>query len=239
MALTASGAWMLVDRLRHPATADPDQLWMALAVVVMFGACGLLFGFEIVAAARKRRPSDSHRQGTSEAPLVMAYSNVWMGIALAGCAAFAAAGLFMLKASLAGGALGEFVVGLLAAVVFGGFAVIGGARLWQSGWSGGRVSIEAAGIRDSRLGGRLIAWDEIAVVTCRTFYGQRLVEVRFRDPQAFAASLAGLQRLLARLNGTFGFASYAITLTGLSVSEQELVAAIVRLKPASVTLLRL
>src|SRR5262249_39113621 len=148
--------------LRYPATAEAGQLWMALAILVMFGGAGVLFGYEIVADARRSRRVEA---GLADGALVATYSNTWLAIAIGGALPFARAGGFVLRAGLWGDGAALIVVGSLAAVVLGGFAGIGMAHLRRRGWSARRLRIDAAGIRDSSIGDRLIAWDEIALVT--------------------------------------------------------------------------
>ena len=233
---TALGAWMLVDTLQHPAAAEPRQLWMGLAILIMFGGATVLFGYEIIAITRIE---DIERalDARAPAPLVAIYSATWSAVGLAGSLAFALAGWFMLRAGLSGGGIALVAIGSLAAVVFGGFAAIGLLQLWQAGWSARRLSIDADGIRDTRIGNRLIAWNEIAIIACRTLYGQRLIEVRLKDPSDYVADIGGVQRSLARLNVAFGFAPYSIALRGLSATEADVMAAIERFKPATVLLI--
>src|SRR5262249_14814241 len=235
---TALGAWMLVDTIRRPATAEPGQLWLALAILIMSGGAGVLFGYEIIVAARKAA-DDIEPLGHpgTEGALVASYSTTWLVIGLTGSLAFALAGLLMLRAGLSGGGAGPTAIGALAAVVFGGFAAIGLLQLWQTRWSARRLSIDAAGIRDTRIGNRLIAWNEIAIIALRTLYGQRLIEVRLKDPSDYVADIGGVQRSLARLNVAFGFAPYAIAVRGLSATEAAVIAAIERFKPAYVLLI--
>jgi len=235
---TALGVWMLVDTLRHPAGAKPGQLWMALSILLLFGAAGLLFGFQILTETRRGRgAADEADRAPADGALLATYSKVWLAIGVGVCSAFALAGLFMFAAGLSGLGIVGIIVGLLAAIVFGSFAVIGLVQLGSRGWSARRIRIDAAGIRDSSIGDRLIGWDEIAVIARRTLYGQRLVEVRLRDPAAYVADITGLQRPLARLNLAFGFAPYSITLTGLNVDEADLIAAVDRFKPGTLLLL--
>jgi len=235
---TALGAWMLVDTIRRPATAEPGQLWMALAILIMFGGAGVLFGYEIIVAARKAADDIEPlgRPGT-EGALVASYSTTWLVIGLTGSLAFALAGLLMLRAGLSGGGAGPTAIGALAAVVFGGFAAIGLLQLWQTRWSARRLSIDADGIRDTRIGNRLIAWNEIAIIALRTLYGQRMIEVRLKDPSGYVADIGGVQKPLAHLNVAFGFGPYSIALRGLSATEADVVAAIERFKPAYVLLI--
>jgi hypothetical protein len=236
---TVLGAWMLVDTIRHPAAAEPGQPWMALAILVMFGGAGVLFGYEIIAAARKAADDTQRcRQPTTDGALVASYSRAWLAVGVIGSLAFALAGLFMLQAGLASGGTSPVVIGALAAIVFGGFVAIGLLQLWQTGWSARGLSIDFDGIRDTRIGNRLIAWNEIAIVACRTLYGQRLIEVRLRDPSGYIADIGGVQKPLARLNAAFGFAPYSIALRGLSATEAAVIAAIERFKPATVLLIR-
>jgi hypothetical protein len=234
LAFSAAGAWMLIDALRHPTTAKPDQLWMGLASLAMFATGALLSAYEFAAGARIVRREAERPGPGADAPFVATYSNVRTGVALAGCVAFAAAGLLMLKAGVAGDAVGGLAIGPLAATVFGGFAAIAITRLWRRGWSAGRLSIDAAGIGDTRLGGRVIGWDEIAAITRCTHYGQQLIEVQLRDPAAYVASLGRLQRFLARLNLAFGFAPYSIVVAGSDASADDIVAAIERFGPAAI-----
>src|SRR5215471_9246952 len=69
---TALGAWMLVDTLQHPAAAEPRQLWMGLAILIMFGGATVLFGYEIIAITRIE---DIERalDARAPAPLVATY----------------------------------------------------------------------------------------------------------------------------------------------------------------------
>ena len=238
LAFAAIGGWMLSDALRHPASAEPDQIWVALALVALFGSGAVLFGFGIVSERRRPHQGSSEAAGTGDGSLRATYSGAWTAIGLGGCIAFALAGLFLLTAGIRGGSAVMVAIGLLAAVVFGGFALIGVIRLLQSGW-GRSIAVDAMGIRDSSLGNRLIAWEEVAAIVCRTFHGQRLIEVRLRDPHAYWSALGGPRRWLARLNAAFGFAPYSIGLTGLSVGEDEILAAIQRCKPLALPMLQL
>ncbi|MBI3711329.1 MAG: hypothetical protein HY246_27110, partial [Proteobacteria bacterium] len=122
LAFTAIGAWMLADAVRRPAAAEPGQLWKALAIVLMFGLCSLLSGYQIFLSRHRLH----RRQNAAAAggPLIARHSGMWHGLVVAGCLAFAAAGVFLML-SAAGS-----IAGLLAAIVFGGFAVIAARRGW-------------------------------------------------------------------------------------------------------------
>jgi hypothetical protein len=235
IAFTVIGAWMLVDTLRHPAAAKPGQLWMALSILVMFGAGAILFGYEIIAGARAAS-GESGGHGYSVDAWVATYSNVWLTIGSGGCIALALAGLFMLAAGLSGLGIGASIAGSLAVTTFGSIGLIGVAQLWRSGWSSRWLSIDATGIRDSRLD-RLIAWDEIALIAGRSLSGQRLIEVRLKEPALYVARMSGARRLLVRLNLAFGFAPISIGIAGLSATEADVMAAIERFKPATVLLI--
>ena len=237
LAFVAGGLWMLVDALRDPAGAEPGQLWMALAVTIMFGGCAGIFTYELHGKRRADRRVRGTGHGSASGPLEAVYSNVWASLALAGCVAFAVAGIMMTLASATGG-LGwaGFVVGPLAAIVFGAFAVLGAAQLRHSGRVFRRIRIDAEGLHDSRIGD-MIAWDEIEWIAGRRIYGQRVIEFGLADPDRILASLGRAQRTLARLNQRFGYAPYAIALAGLSVDEADLAAAIRRFRPPQLPVL--
>lgn len=129
-----------------------------------------------------------------------------------------------------------FVVGPLATIVFGAFAVLGAAQLPRRGRVFRRIRIDADGIHDSRIGDT-IGWDEIEWIAGRGIYGQRVIEFGLADPDRILASLGRGQRALARLNQRFGYAPYAIALAGLSVGEAEVAAAIRRFRPAQLPVL--
>jgi hypothetical protein len=234
----ALGGWMLVDALIGPAGARTGQIWTALAIAVMFAGCAAIFAYELVTGRRlsQRAPGGSeHGAEKMAGPLVAVYSNVWTALALAGCVTFAVAGVMLLLASLAGdsGGIGwpGFVVGPLAAIVFGGFAVSGATQLQRRGWAFRHIRIDAGGLYDSRIG-QTIEWGEILGIAGRTIYGQRIIEFSLADPERHLARLGRGQSAVARLNRAVGFAPYAITLTGLSVGEAEIIAAIDGFKPA-------
>ncbi|HZF34754.1 MAG TPA: STM3941 family protein [Candidatus Angelobacter sp.] len=232
----ALGGWMLLDALAAPAGAKTAQIWSALAIVVMFAGCAAIFAYELVGSRRadgRARGAAGHGAAPAAGPLVAVYSNLWTTLGLAGCVSFAAAGVMMLLASIAGGSDGigwpGFIVGPLTAIVFGGFAVIGAAQLRRRGWAFRHIRIDAAGLYDSRIG-QTIEWGDILSITCRTLYGQRMIEFDLADPERHLARLDRTQGALARLNRAVGFAPYAITLTGLSVGEAEIITAIERFR---------
>ena len=231
LAFVAGGLWMLIDALRDPAGAEAGQLWMSLAITIMFGGCAAIFAYELHGMRRAGQRARGMGHGSVSGPLEAVYSNVWASLALAGCVAFAVAGVMMTLASATGG-LGwaGFVVGPLAAIVFGAFAVLGAAQLRHSGRVFRRIRVDADGIHDSRIGDT-IAWDEIEWIAGRRIFGQRVIEVGLVDPDRILARLGRAQRALARLNRRFGYAPYAIALAGLSVGEAELAAAIHRFRP--------
>jgi len=57
-----------------------------------------------------------------------------------------------------------------------------------------------------------------------------MIEFDLADPERHLARLDRTQGALARLNRAVGFAPYAITLTGLSVGEAEIITAIERFR---------
>jgi hypothetical protein len=238
LAFVAIGLWMLADTLRDPTGAEAGQLWIALAVTLMFGGCAGIFVYELHNARRvdrRVRGGSGHR--ASSGPLDAVYSNVWAALALAGSTSFAVAGVMMFWASLTGGmGWAGLIVGPLAAIVFGSFAVLGAVQLPRSGRAFRRIRIDAAGIHDSRIGGT-IGWAEIAWIADRPIYGQPVIEVGLSDPDRFIAALGRVPRALAQLNHRFGYAPYAIALAGLSVGEAELAAAIHRFRPAHLPVL--
>jgi hypothetical protein len=224
VAFTGIGAAMLIQTLRRPEIADPGQLWLALAILLMFGMAGVIFGYQLLLTrqATRRRATAA----TVDGPLVAAYSGLWQGLALLACLAFAVTGLLMMLAGK-----GVFV-GLLALVVFGGFAVLG---LWRNRhrlWQRAEIRIDSAGIQDSRLASPLIAWGDIAAIACLSFSGQRFIDVRLKEPAAHLQRQYALDRQLSRLNQALGFGPHWIALTGLSASEAEIHAAIERFRPA-------
>jgi len=144
----ALGGWMLLDALAAPAGAKTAQIWSALAIVVMFAGCAAIFAYELVGSRRadgRARGDAGHGAAPAAGPLVAVYSNLWTTLGLAGCVSFAAAGVMMLLASIAGGSDGigwpGFIVGPLTAIVFGGFAV-SAPRNCDAG--GGRSDISAS-----------------------------------------------------------------------------------------------
>jgi hypothetical protein len=235
LGFVAVGAWMLADRLRDPLGGKAGQVWSGLAIVVMFAGCAAIFAHELATGRRRgRRTGGGPQPGEANAgPLVAVYSTVWTAIALAGCLAFAGAGIMLLLASLAGGAHGigwsGFIVGPPTAAVFGGFAIAGAAQLRRAGWSARHIRIDADGLYDSRIG-LTIGWGDILWIAGRSIYGQRVIEVGLADAGRHLARLDRAQRVLARLNRAFGFAPYAITLAGLSAGEAEILAAIERFR---------
>jgi hypothetical protein len=228
---TAGGAAMLAQALRRPEAVEPSQLWMALAILLLFGMCGAIFAYQLRLAQRR-----AQRQATASgsAPLVARHSLGWHILATLGSLGFAAAGLFMM---LSGAGILIGLVGLLAIVVFGGFALIGVWRGARQHWSGAEIRIDEAGISDSRLLPPLMAWSAIELICCRDHFGQRFLDVRLKEPAAHLARQGGLDRRLGRLNQAIGFGAYTLTLTGLDAGEAELLAAIARFKPATLPVL--
>jgi hypothetical protein len=231
LAFTAIGAAMLADALRQPEATDPGQLWMALAILLLFGMCGAIFGYQLRLAQRRAR-----RQATGSAggPLVARHSGGWHMLATLGSLGFAAAGLFMM---LSGAGILIGLVGLLAVLVFGGFALIGIWRGARHQWSGAEIRIDEAGISDSRLLPPLIAWSAIELIACRDHFGQRFLDLRLQDPADHLARQGGLAQRLGRLNQTIGFGAYTLPLTGLDAGESELLDAIARFKPVTLPVL--
>lgn len=233
LVFVAGGLWMLVDALRDPAGAEAGQLWSSLGVTSMFGGCAALFAYELNRVRRAhRRARDGAGHGRASGPLDAVYSNVWAWLAVAGALTFAVAGVMMFLASVAGGIGWDgFVAGPLAAIVFGGFAVLGVLQLARNGRPFGQVRIDADGIYDSRIGGT-IGWGEIRWIAGRSIFGQRLIEFGLADPDRTLARFGRVHRALARLTRRFGVAPYGIGLAGLSVDEAEIAAAIERFRPA-------
>ncbi|MBI3706117.1 MAG: hypothetical protein HY246_00230, partial [Proteobacteria bacterium] len=119
---------------------------------------------------------------------------------------------------------------------FGGFAVIAARRGWRQGWAGAEIRIDERGLSDSRLVDPLIAWGDMAAICCRGYYGQRFIDIRPNDPAVYVQRLDAVSRRLARLNQALGFGPYSLALAGLDASEDEVIAAIARFKPAALPL---
>src|SRR5262245_8823214 len=166
---TAGGAAMLAQALRRPEAVEPSQLWMALAILLLFGMCIAIFGYQLRLAQRRAR---CQATASGSGPLVARHSGAWHILATLGSLGFAAAGLFMI---LSGAGILIGLAGLLAIVVFGGFVLIGIWRGARQHWSGAEIRIDEAGISDSRLLPPLIAWSAIELICCRDHFGQRFL----------------------------------------------------------------
>jgi hypothetical protein len=179
-----------------------------------------------VPGLRSGRPPQPADESSAE-PTVFRASVTRLVVLLLGSLAFVATGVFL----LADADVGVFgaTASVAALAVFGGSAL---AFLWRLIRRPVALVIDDEGFTD-RVFGR-VRWSEVAFVAPYRFEHQGFVGVALHDLAAYQARAPRLRARLSQVNSRMGFAGIDIGTVALSVSPQEVIAAMQRHHPALV-----
>jgi len=138
-----------------------------------------------------------------------------------GCAAFVAAGLFLVVvvARDAGGGNGYKALAAGAACIafFGLGLIVTIARFFEKR---SILIIDESGVRDLRIGARTIPWPDIQSVSEHRVRRQTFFAIHVRNPMQYVEH--PVKRLLLKLNRLAGFPGLNLSAHGLDISQEQL-----------------
>jgi hypothetical protein len=228
LCLMAFFSWML---FLGTDTGYPPSFFLIVGGFVAFtGLCAAVFGYQLI---RKAIQHESPASSSRDVLVVWQtnFSRLFVTVVIAALACIGIA--FTLGGIGIFGGHGRtetvaLVAGPLLTFLSAGALII---RFWY-GWPRLVIRIDAKGIRDSRLTPPLIGWHEMLSVEHSE--QSHWISIKMRDPSGYFARLGRLDRFLKGFDKALAMAdTHHIPVTFLSASEEEIIAAIERWKPAS------
>ena len=239
-ALAALAAWLLHKSLVHPDPSTPGEVWLALAMLLIFGVFTAALPLLFRANRRLRRQAPQRMPSRTPQPLTIDIPNRFPIRILAVGILVLAVSVLTFVAGFEGVGSGSaelFIFGLIGTVFLALLIPTYALQRWNARGVRWQIRIDADGIRDSRLGQFLISWSDVMSIRRWTFRGQPFIAFGLRNPAAYRKALNPLGRRWARVSGVIGSGSYTLGLYAPpNIEEGELIDGLCAFKPAGVAM---